>query len=203
MPKRKLTKELCLDIASKCFNRNELQKVDCAVYKKMYAEGWLEEVFTKPIMKPVKWTDEDLRQIASQYQSKNEFKWGNYNAYHRARTRECFEDMCSHMVTKAVCDNNIIYLLKVKFSGIENLYKIGITSKRLRNRRLNELKSHSGFEFDVIKWVEVDNAREIEKTLLKYGTIPTVSKFQGYKELRVMNYEELNSVVDLLNRRGV
>ena len=48
-----------------------------------------------------------------------------------------------------------------------------------------------------------DNAREIEKTLLKYGAIPTVSKFQGYKELRVMNYEELNSVVDLLNRRGV
>jgi hypothetical protein len=148
-------------------------------------------------VKPYKWTYEELKQIASQYPSKNSFKWGDWNAYHRARTRPYFEEICSHMKTITKSDADVIYLLK---SG--NFYKIGITSDRCKKRRLSELKCHSGMKFDIIRWVKLQDAKSLEEQLLKFGETPPMTQFSGYKECRVLTEQELTMIVDLIDQVG-
>ena len=194
-----VTKEICLEIASTCFNRNELQKKDCYVYKVMYKNGWLEEIFPSRFMRPEKYTYEELKEIAAKYESKNSFKWGDYNAYHRARTRPYFEEICSHMKTFSKCDNDVLYLYK---TNLPDIYKVGITSLRLGKRRLMELKSHSGLDFEPVLIVNLSDAKSVEKEILKLGRCPDHFEFGGYKELRMLTQEEVNQIVDVMKASG-
>lgn len=186
---------MCLEIASQCFNRNELQKKDCYVYKVMYKNKWLEEVFEKRYSKQdLIWDYETLKNTALQYQTKNSFKWGNWNAYHAARRKSYFEEICSHMITISKSDKNVIYLLKAK-----DFYKVGVTSQRCNKRRLAELRRSSGFDFNIVYWIETSNADTLEQKMLKLGSIPDLNHFNGYKECRYFTDEELKKINYLLD----
>lgn len=202
--RRVVTKELCLEIASKYFNRNELQKADCYIYKVMYKNGWIDEAFPVRFKKKqTVWSEESLRAIAAKYESRNAFKWGDWNAYHAARRQPYFESICSHMKPITVSDRDVVYLLKTSLTYNDlPVYKIGISSERVKKRRLAELKYGSGLHFDVVHWVLTPNAEELEKTLLCLGQRPMVKNFRGYSELRAFTPSELEVVESLLVQAG-
>jgi hypothetical protein len=203
--KRHITKETCFEVANTCYNRNEFRLKDYLSYRLSFESGWLDEWFPhKGKTKILKWTEEVLREEAYKYRTKNSFKWGNWNAYHQARKRPYFDDICAHMTTISKSDEDVLYVLKTDqyFDGLP-VYKMGITSRRCGKRRVSELKCHSGFEITIEVWLETPYAREIEKEALMYGKIPEVCEFAGYRELRAMTPQERDSVEKLVKAWGV
>jgi len=203
MTRRVVTKELCFEIASSYETKVELAKKDSYVYKLMGKNGWLTEAFPVAYVKPYLWSYEALKEVASKYPTRNSFKWGEWNAYHAAQRRGLIEDICSHMKTISVSDEDVLYLLKTEnlVEG-EIAYKVGITSSRCKKRRLAELKYSSKISFEVIFWVETPDARTLETILLDMGTRPEVKNFRGYKEIRMFSKKDFDLVEDLFKGLG-
>lgn len=201
MARRVMTKELCYELSQGCFNRNEFRLKDEYAYKKAIKEGWIDLWFDKFKFPERCWTLESLKTVASLYETKNSFKWGNWNAYHAALRKPYFEEVCSHMRTISASDKDVLYLLKTLYEGVQ-LYKVGITSERCRGRRKAELKYSSKLSFEVLHWLPTKNAQGLEESLLKIGTRPDIPKFRGYTEMRIYTDEELNLVEDLIYQAG-
>lgn len=198
-----VTKEFCFQVVAKYQSKVELSKGDSYVYKIMGRNGWINEVFPKIAPKAFSWQYEKLKEIALKYKTKNSFKWGDWNAYHAARRRPFFEDICSHMSTISVSDEDILYLLRTEeLVDGKTVYKVGITSNRCKKRRLAELKYSSKILFEVVFWVHTPDAKTLENILLGMGICPEVKKFRGYKETRMFSEKDLILIKDLFNGLG-
>lgn len=193
-----ITKEASSLLASECFNRNEFRLKYSAHYYKSLKENWIIEFFPKKFMRPEEcWTKETLLKESVKYNTRNSFKWGSWNAYHAARRKPYFEEICAHMYTISKSDKNVVYLLKLE--GYQDIYKIGITSQRCLKRRVAELKYNSKITMSPVLWINCMFAEEAEKEALMYGTSTDEIKFRGgYSEIRKLSHTELNNVTKLL-----
>lgn len=203
MPKVKWTKELCLLEAQGCNGRKELQDKNEYVYNLMRKKGWLYEIFPNVIVRQNTYSNEYIEAVAAKYPTRNSFKWGDWNMYHIAQRRGIMGKICTHMKTKIGSDKDVVYLLKTMINNNQEVFKAGITSKRCKKRRLSELKCHSGSVFEVVYWVETNNAKHVEAQILKLGTqVEGLIKFGGYREMRIFTNEELAIAEDLLKQAG-
>lgn len=199
----KYTKEFCLNFCQGFKSKADLVRSNEYVYKVLRKNGWLSECFSERVIQPNRWSEEDLSAEASKYTSRNSFKWGSWNAYHTARRRGLLDEICQHMVTISKSDEDVIYLLEnSELVPGKTLHKVGITSKRCSRRRLAELKYASKTTFKVVVWLEVSGAKDLERRLLELGSPVEVPNFRGYKEIRMFNEKELETVVDLLKQAG-
>ena len=202
MQKRYLTKEECKEIAFKWGTRTKLDKGDKSVYRRCVENGWLDEFFGPSRKSPeTNWTYDTLKSESIKYNSRNAFKWGNWNAYHAARRKSYFEELCQHMKSSLGTVGDVLYVLKVPdFTGRSSLLKFGITSKKCGTRRLQELKSTSKLNLEVLHWIETVDARLLEKELLGLGYKVALPVFGGYKEFRMVNQQNLEKVNTILNQ---
>lgn len=203
MRKTKWTKEACFLVASQCSGKTDLQDKNEYVYRLMTKKGWLSEIFPDNKTPPKKYTDGFLADVAKKYDTRNSFRWGDWNFYHIALRRGLLDKICVHMKQSTHTDANVIYLLKTKDAEQNTLYKIGITSKRCYRRRLSELKYSSKLIFEVLYWVESLEAKHLEAQILKMGVTPTnIPNFRGKTEMRIFSQKELIFVEDLLKQAG-
>lgn len=182
------------------FNRHELQKVNQKLYRKLLRAGLLDVVFGEGYKKPVKWTDEELREVASKYSKKIDFKRGSYNQYWAALRRGLLGEICSHMVSgHGNSDSDTVYFLKSdqKFEGLP-VYKFGVTSFRLGDVRRKHLEGRSGFVLETLFFEKRLNAVELEQRLLQLGVCPYNERFEGYTEYRALSDLEVNMAMNML-----
>lgn len=84
-------------------------------------------------------------------------------------------------------DNNIIYVWQY-----DNMYKIGITSKRRGTGRIYDVAKAGNMRANIVHYVEVDDARLVEKELLYYGDQVRFNyEFDGSTEFRYLSDENL------------
>lgn len=104
-----------------------------------------------------------------------------------------------HMEWNSQSDNNVIYIWKV--IGLDNVYKIGVTSSRLGSIRIEEVaKKGGGLQYDIkVIAAVVGKATDIETRLLSIGTKYTFTQsFNGCTEFRTLTDQELYTALEII-----
>ena len=94
--------------------------------------------------------------------------------------------------TTNMTDGDVLYLIRV--SGMD-IYKIGITSKRLGNRRMVKLKCESKLKLEKVCEIETIDAEAIEAQILTMGYDAGLKGFSGSSEFRYFTEDELSDVL--------
>lgn len=146
-------------------------------------------------------TKENCAKEALKYTNRRAFSLGNSSAYHGADVSGWLDEICDHMDFNPSSDSDAIYIWKAigqTFNGLQ-VYKFGITSSRLDDRRINEVAKKASMKFEVILLAKVSiNAVEIETQLLKLGFNPKYVGFNGSSEFRSLTVEELDLATKLI-----
>ncbi len=115
-----------------------------------------------------------------------------YNKKHRVEQKEYAKQQRidnRHPDAKNGSDYNVFYIWKVTNTKWENktIYKAGITSERLGNKRIRQVANDFGFKYEIIKYEVCDNALELERQWHNKNVImPILEKKCGYSEFRVI-----------------
>jgi hypothetical protein len=100
-------------------------------------------------------------------------------------------------------DGDAVYLWRAigqVYDGLP-IYKFGITSARLEDRRIVEVARLAKFEFELILLTYVKgSATVLESELLKLGVSPKFSGFNGASEFRALTDAQLELAIDLIKR---
>jgi hypothetical protein len=102
---------------------------------------------------------------------------------------------------KSKRDNNVIYIWQAlkEFYDSKPLYKIGVTSARLKKNRILQVVNKLGWEYKIILIQNVTcEARELERKLHTIGTNPNLIGFDGATEFRAFNKNELQKAIDVI-----
>ncbi len=95
---------------------------------------------------------------------------------------------------KSTRDNNVIYIWRAigELYDDKPLYKIGVTSSRLRKNRIIQVAGKLGWDYEIVLYEKVFcEASELEKKIHELGTNPKLVGFDGATELRAFNGIEL------------
>lgn len=98
-------------------------------------------------------------------------------------------------------DNDTIYIWRaigVHYNG-NQVYKMGITSLRLGNKRIDLVARKAGMTCEIILCQKVfGKATQLEKKLLCLGENPKLNKFDGSTEFRALDDIQLQSALALI-----
>lgn len=99
-------------------------------------------------------------------------------------------------------DNDVVYIWKLDnvFSDGLPVYKIGITSLRLNDKRLKEVAKKADLKIEqAYKYFVDGRATGIESELLKIGHKTELTGFDGASELRALTELELITMLNMLD----
>lgn len=150
------------------------------------------------------WLDkENCKAEALKYTNRRAFSLANSSAYHGADSNGWLDEICAHMEFNPSSDGDVVYLWRAVdqvFDGLQ-VYKFGITSARLDNRRIVEVARFANFEFEILVLANVKgSASALEKGLLELGITPNYSGFNGASEFRALTDDELRTAIDLIGK---
>jgi hypothetical protein len=106
---------------------------------------------------------------------------------------------CPHCSTTA-SDNDAIYIWRAvgqSFNG-HPVYKIGITSSRLGDQRIEQVAKATGFDAEIVVMVQVENARHVEEELHTLGHDPQYVGHDGATEFRALSDDDLSLALDFV-----
>jgi hypothetical protein len=99
-------------------------------------------------------------------------------------------------------DNDVVYLWRLAGTYHDGIpvYKIGVTSFRLDDSRLNIVADKSGHKIgSVYKYFVDGKASHFETKLLKFGIKPDLGYFDGSSECRALTELELVNILTMLD----
>lgn len=185
---------LVCEEAKKYKTRNEFHIKNSAAAQWATRNNMMDELFDNLL---TFWDFESASKEAKKYQHREEFRVGSAGAAQWASRNNVFDIICEHMTLASKTDNDAVYIWKVL--GLYDVYKIGITSKRLGLKRIDKVSKESGFDIDFFVMYSVDNALSVESKLLNVGSIYDIGKkFDGCTEFRKMNDLEFDMCLSIL-----
>ncbi len=204
--KEKWTKEMVIIEALKYTTRSEFIASNIALYKKACRNDWLDEVCEH--MEPIitKWTKEMVYIEALNYTTRGNFQKENKGAYLASFRNDWLDEVCEHMSDGLRTDADIVYLWKIPNT---NIFKIGITSKRLNKQRIKQVATAMNVDYEILGLFEVNDALKVESELHKtYQIMPTsLPKNDGYTEFRILTSKDVSEIIyyleNVVNRRTI
>jgi hypothetical protein len=186
--------------AAKYSTRSEFDSGHNSAYRSALRRGILNDICGHMSDPPTKWDRESISAEALKYQTRTEFKNSKPGAYFSAHKYGIMDDICKHMDPGSQSDNDAIYIWHAvghRYNG-KNVYKIGVTSARLEDRRIIEVaRAHdTDAKIVILKTVE-GKATEMEAELLQIGNDPQYIG-NGATEFRAMDDAELGRAVALI-----
>jgi hypothetical protein len=164
--------------------------------------GWYKECTQLVKNKPVFYSNEDLKNIAAQCKTSDEFRLKNDSAYTIACSRGILQDICTHMEAKKIEESDTVYIWKAEgqyYNG-NQVYKIGVSRFVRGSYRITRSSTKSGFKATIVAMVKVNcRAVNLEKQIMRIGDNPQYIGFDGCTEFRAMSDEQLNIALQLLN----
>lgn len=152
----------------------------------------------------IDWTPKLAASRALMYPTRIEFKRNDPKAYdYTIKYSGCPDEIMAHMVPSSNSDNNAIYIWKVV--GLDDVYKIGVTSTRLGCERIQHVAGKAGVEYDIVILASVvSKATEIEKMLLDSSTPYSFDyKFDGSTEFRKIANDEIDTMINIIKSKEV
>jgi len=138
---------------------------------------------------------------ALKYTNRRAFSLGNSSAYHGADSNGWLDDICGHMDFNPSSDSDAVYIWRAighEFNSTP-VYKFGVTSARLEDRRITEVARFANMDFEIVVLTKVTiHASELEAQLLKFGANPMYEGFNGASEFRALTDEELQEALNLI-----
>jgi len=159
----------------------------------------------------------NIKSTTSDFIKKAKLKHGDRYDYTLVKYKEAFKKIiiicnehgefeqtpCSHLKgsgckkCKSTSDNNVLYLWQaegVYYNGVQ-VYKIGVTSERLKVKRIYEVAKKHGYNAIIVAVIPLNNASALELEIKKLGVKPDVKKIDGYSEFRAFTDEEVNLIL--------
>ena len=146
---------------------------------------------------------ENCAKEALKYTNRRAFSLANSSAYHGADVNGWLDEICLHMDFNPSSDSDAVYVWRAIGHEFNNtpVYKFGITSARLDDRRISEVARFAKMDFEIIILTKVSvHASELEAQLLKLGASPMYEGFNGASEFRALTDIELREAIDLINK---
>jgi hypothetical protein len=140
---------------------------------------------------------------ALKYTNRRAFSLANSSAYHGADSSGWLDEICAHMDFNPSSDSDAVYVWRAMGHEFNNtpVYKFGVTSARLEDRRITEVARFANMEFEIIVLAKVAvHASELEAQLLKLGVNPMYQGFNGASEFRALTDIELREAIDLISK---
>ena len=184
--------------ASKYNGRYDFQTGSGGAYRYAFRNKMLDELFPDTIREQVSWDDASVIEEGKKHQSRSMFKYNASSAYKHAIKHGLLDLIFGTTLNTPLCDNDVVYLWKVK--GLP-VYKVGITSERLGERRIKYVCRKGNLECEISHMVVVDDAKLVERALLSYGRPFSFDEpFSGSTEFRNMTKEEYKECLSLLEK---
>lgn len=192
------TLERCMEDAARFAHKSDWRDASKPAYNIASRSGWLERCTEHMTPKEndgkfsLSRSLEDCKAAASQYESRAEWFYGDIASYRVAGRQGWLDECCAHMTGKG-SDNDVVYIWRDEITG---LHKIGITSDRLGEFRIGGF--NKGVDPSIVLMLKVDDARAVEKEMLRLGTAPEMdSSIDGYTEFRRLTNAELGKAVSI------
>lgn len=151
-----------------------------------------------PSKTKLKWTNKIIELEALKYKTRADFQKKSNGAYNAAMRKKIIKDVCGHMESNPPSDNDAIYIWKAighSYNG-EQVYKVGITSARLDEKRIIRVAKEAQMEADIIVLAKVTGkATDVEALLLELGTDPGYKGFNGASEFRAMTPAQIEEAI--------
>ena len=129
------------------------------------------------------WDFESVSKEALKFSYREEFRVGSAGAAHWAIRNGVWDTVCAHMDLASKSDYDCVYIWKP--DGFDDLYKIGVTSKRLGVKRIEYVAGNNGMDVDLFYMRNTPDALRKEKEMLSLGRAATFSNdFNGFSEFR-------------------
>lgn len=147
------------------------------------------------------WTRESCMEDAAIYKTKAEWRLHG-GGYEAARVLGFLGECVAHMVDGyTASDSDVVYIWR---DAGTDLHKVGVTSERLGEQRIDICKRHNNMEPRIVFMLKVDDARAVESELLKLGTDPELdSSIDGYTEFRRLTDAQLGQAVSIAYEAAV
>jgi hypothetical protein len=188
--------------AAKYETRKAFKKGNSGAYSTARKRGILDAICGHMEVQRIHWTYEMLAAEAEKYETRKAFEKGNAGAYNTARKRGILDAICEHMVAGYTAgDNDAIYIWRAvghRHNG-KDVYKIGVTSTRLGDQRIQTVANVIDTEADIVILKAVEGrATDVERELHKVGDDPQYVGMDGATEFRAMDEDELAQAVALV-----
>lgn len=158
--------------------------------------GIHDEITAHMALKQKQWNLDSVRAVAAQFEVKDHFARAYPGAMKWAKRHGLYDDVCSHMKDNRRGDFDAVYIWKVK--DLEDVYKIGVTSHRLGNSRINFVSRLSGCDVEFYFVVKCDDACEIEAEMLRIGNPFCGIDCNGGTEFRELSPSEFVKCLNLM-----
>lgn len=140
-----------------------------------------------------RWSEEEISKEAKKYKHKSDFIRGSSGAYDAAIKSGLLRKVCKHMVPLN-SEFNCIYMWTAKKNNSNRLIKVGVTSKRLGNRRIKFVEKKSGFLSTELIIAESINATKLESNFLSIGVKAEMPRFSGSTEFIWVNEDQYQRI---------
>ena len=196
------TDDMLIADAKRFETRKEWQRGSKSAYTIAFRRNLLDVCCAEMRQLRTDWTDEMLIADAKRFETRGEWQRESKAAYLSAFRRNLLEVCCDHMERAGGTDNDAIYIWRAigeTFNGM-SVYKIGMTSARLGDRRIEQVCQAGNMQAEIIILAQVSGqAGQLESKLLNIGTNPKFIRFDGSTEFRAMTDEQLSQAVRLVS----
>lgn len=207
--------ESCLQAAQNAGSRMRFQKQFGGAYCCARKNNWLntpdfEKALARKRVKKGTWQNiELLAQEARKYKTRVAFEEGNIGAYSSAVKYGLLENeiIFGHMEEGSVSDKDVIYIWEAvneSYNG-KRVFKIGVTSSRLGEQRIQEVAKKAGMEVRIIlmRWLGRWYVPDLERYLLTFGENPKLDIKDGRTEFRALTEEELQVIIKIIESHPI
>ena len=191
----------CKADAANFESRFEWQRESAGAYYAAQRNGWIDECCTHMVRsrkKPGYWTKSRCAEDAKRFSHRFQWQQESSSAYSTAKRKGWLDECCAHMCTpesRTGTANDVVYVWR---DAGTDLYKIGVTSDRIGERRIGNCSGKNDMDPRIVFMLKVPDARAVESKLLELGTDPELdSSIDGYTEFRRLTDAELGQAVSI------
>lgn len=197
---RKWTIEKIISESKNYESRSHFSRGSASAYNAAKELGILKDLFG---FQKRQWTSETMRAEMNKFSTRTEFYRKSGSAYCTAlkKFKKEMDEILPISTTRNGCDDDAVYVWRAVgqfFNGIP-VYKIGVTSARLGTRRIEQVASDAGFDYELICCERVQGkATDIEKKLHILGENPNYLDINGCTEFRALSDSALYVAISMI-----
>lgn len=179
-PQFRWTADLIEEEAAKFSSRHEFHARNSSAAQWAVRNKHMDKLFPHKL---TLWDFESVAEEALKFNCREEFRVGAAGAVQWAVRNGVWDTVCAHMDLASRSDYDCVYIWKPE--GFGDLYKIGVTSKRLGTKRIEYVSGNYGMQVELLYLRHTSNALKKEKEMLSLGKPASVNKnFDGFSEFR-------------------
>jgi hypothetical protein len=180
--------------AAKFDSRNEFHKGNSSAAQWAVKNNMMDKLFCHKL---TSWDFESVQLEALKYDHRDEFRQKSSGAAKWAIRNNVWDTVCSHMSLASRSDYDCVYIWKA--CGFSDLYKIGISSQRLGEKRIHQVAGKYGFDVEVVYLKNTSDALRLEAEMLKLGKPSDVlMKKDGFSEFRHLGVSDFLLCLDIM-----